>query len=212
MMLNVDKIYITHWSKLKNRKEILSKHLLDVGIKNFIWVENYDKDNWNVDNIKLDYPFIFGPNPMGRNLKHSEISLALKHCWIFKDALDKNYDSILIFEDDVILNDDFISRFNEYKKQLPSDWDLFFVGLCCDLHIQNQKDGINVYKTNISRCCHAYSISLSGLNKLKNNIGNINDAIDWYFNYIIPDLNINTYWSEPTIAIQNSKFESTVQI
>ncbi len=212
MVLNVDKVYITHWSKLTNRKELLSKHLLDNGIKNSIWVENYDKDNWNIDEIKSEYPFIFGLNPKGRNLNYSEISLALKHCWIFKDALIKSYDSIIIFEDDVILDEGFITKFNEYKKQLPTDWDLFFFGSCCDLNINNKKEGVNVYRTNISRCCHAYSISLSGLNKLKNNIPNINEAIDWHFNYIIPDLNLNTYWSEPTIAKQNSKFESTVQI
>lgn len=212
MVLNVDNVYITHWSKLVNRKELLAKQLLDRNITNCTWVENYDKSNWDINQIKSEYPLIFGLNPKGRNLNHSEISLALKHCWIIKDALSKGYKSILIFEDDVILDENFIEKYNEYKSQLPEDWDLFFVGSCCNLHITNQKNGVNVYQTNTSRCCHAYSISLSGLMKLKDELSNINEAIDWYFNYIIPVLKLNTYWSEPSIAEQNSSFESTVQL
>lgn len=212
MVLNVDNVYITHWSKLKERKELLTKHLLDINITNYNWVENYDKSTWDIEEIKSEYPLIFGLNPKGRNLNHSEISLALKHCWIIKDALSKGCQSILILEDDVILDDSFIEKYNEYKLQLPTDWDIFFVGSCCNLHINNQIKGVNVYKTYTSRCCHAYSISLSGLLKLKDEINNINEAIDWYFNYIIPELKLNTYWSEPSIAEQNSNFESTVQL
>jgi len=211
MILNVDKIYITHWSKLKDRKKLLLNHLEKLRIKNFKFVDNYDVDNWDINEIKSEYPLVFEPNIKGRYLRNSEISLALKHCFIIKDALKYNYNSIMIFEDDVRLIDSFIEDYNSYKNQLPLDWDLFFFGTCCNLHIHSIIKNINVYKTNTSRCCHAYSISNSGLKKIEKKINSINDAIDWYYNYIIPKLNLNTFWSEPPIAFQSNEFISTVQ-
>ena len=114
MSLNIDKVYITHWSKLTNRKEWLIKHLTENNIDNYTWAENYDKDNWNIEDIKKDYPLVFDLNPKGRNLKYSEISLVLKHCWIIKDAFTNGYDSVLILEDDVLLEDDFLLNFVKF--------------------------------------------------------------------------------------------------
>ena len=99
MSLNIDKVYITHWSKLTNRKDWLINHLSENNINSYTWVENYDKDNWNIEDIKIEYPSVFGLNPKSRNLKYSEISLVLKHCWIIKDAYQNGYDSILILEE-----------------------------------------------------------------------------------------------------------------
>ena len=211
MVLGVDKIYITHWSKLKERRELLLCHLEEKKIHNFEFIEIYDIENWLIDEIKKEYPLIFGPNINGIYLKYSEISLALKHCYIIKDALKNNYSSIMIFEDDVRLNDFFIEDYNNYVNQLPNDWDLFFFGTCCDLHINNTSEKINVYKTNKSRCCHAYSINNSGIIKLEKKLSLINNAIDWYYNYIISELKLNTFWSEPAIAFQSNEFSSTIQ-
>jgi hypothetical protein len=57
--MNLDKVYICHWNKLVDRKKWMIEHLSDRGIFNYEWVEDYDKDNWNVDEIKSEYPFIF---------------------------------------------------------------------------------------------------------------------------------------------------------
>lgn len=156
-MLNIDKIYICHWNKLSNRKEKLIEQLDRLGILDYEWVESYDKDNWNLSEIAMQYTKIFEADDDGRLLKPSEISLLLKHCWILKDSY-KKYESILVLEDDVVLDDDFINKFNFYKNQLPIDWDLAWVGSCCDLHAE-LVNGINVYKNSGSRCTHAFIVS-----------------------------------------------------
>lgn len=211
MTLDIDKIYITHWSKLTNRKKELLNHLHDCDIFDFEFIENYDKDMWNIEEIISEFPVIFKPNVKGRFLRHSEISLALKHCFIIKESIKNGYKSIIIFEDDVRLVHNFIENFNCHKKQLPDDWDLFFFGTCCDLHIENIEKGLNVYKAQTSRCCHAYAISENGLSKILDGLHTINDAIDWYYNYIIPKKNLNVFWSEPALAFQSELYFSTVQ-
>ena len=209
-MLQVDKVYVTHWNKLVDRKKLLSDQFISQGIDNVSWVENFDKDNWDINEVKSQFPFIFEKNVQGRYLRHSEISLALKHCWIMMDGIENNYDSILIFEDDVILAKSFVESFNKFKNQLPENWDICFVGSCSNLHCRTV-EGLNVYRVNQSRCCHAYMLSKSGLEKMKPHLNIINEAIDWYFNYKFREMNLNVFWFEPSLAEQSTKFESTVQ-
>ena len=50
------------------------------------------------------------------------------HLGIIKDAKKHNYDKILIFEDDVAADDNFVSLFSKKVKDLPKDWKLFYLG------------------------------------------------------------------------------------
>jgi GR25 family glycosyltransferase involved in LPS biosynthesis len=45
----------------------------------------------------------------------------------WKNFVKSKYDYLIIMEDDIILDDDFIDKFNFYKKELPEDWEVFFV-------------------------------------------------------------------------------------
>jgi|OM-RGC.v1.035158536 GR25 family glycosyltransferase involved in LPS biosynthesis len=46
-------------------------------------------------------------------------------------------ETYLILEDDVILEYDFSNRLNQYVKQLPIVWDMFYIGSGCNLHAKN---------------------------------------------------------------------------
>jgi GR25 family glycosyltransferase involved in LPS biosynthesis len=212
-LIDVDYIYICHWDKLVERKHHILEQLKIQDIKNYSFVTLYDTENWNIEQIKKDYPFIFNKDPKdNRFLKMSEISLLLKHCWCIYDAYNKKYDSIMILEDDVVFCNNFINYFNNFKNQLPKDWDCSWVGGCCNLYKHISDTNINVYPSNTSRCCHCYILSKDGINKIVKEIKNINQVIDWYFNDIIPRLGLNAFWFEPPLAIQSSVFNSTVQI
>lgn len=213
--INVDKIYICHWDKLKDRKEYIINHLNKKGIHDFEFIETYNKENWDIEKIKKEYPVIFNSfanNAFGITdilLKYSEISLVLKHCQIIKDVVDKKYKSVLIFEDDALLHNDFINQFNFYKLQLPNDWDLAWVGSCCNLHAPYQ-DGKNVYEMDGTRCTHAYAVSYEGACKIVSILESVNDAADWFLNRVIRQLKLKNYWFEPPLAYPNHRFITSI--
>jgi GR25 family glycosyltransferase involved in LPS biosynthesis len=212
-LIDVNHVYICHWNKLIDRKKHIIQQLNNHGIKNYSFVELYDKDEWNKEDILKEYPLVFNRDPKdNRFLKMSEISLLLKHSWCVRDSYEKKYNSIMILEDDVIFCDNFISYFNTFKLQLPDDWDCCWVGSCCNLHKNMENPNVNVYKSNTSRCCHCYILSKSGIKKIIKEIKNIHQGIDWYYNDIIPRLGLNAFWFEPSLAEQSTQFKTTVQI
>ena len=209
-MIDIENIYICHWKKLTERKSNLVAHLSEIGIKKYQWVEKYDKDSWNIEEIQKEYPLIFDNNPLGRKLKWSEISLTLKHSWIIKDSFEKGYDDVLVFEDDVILHPNFIEYFNLFKTQIPKDWDIVWIGSCCNLHAPCT-EGKYFYKADGSRCTHTFMLSKSCVNKIVNEVSNINDGSDFYYNFLIKKYNLNNYWMEPVLSYQNTNYKTTIQ-
>lgn len=209
MKIQVDNIYVCHYSKLRERKQYLRKHFSEVGLEKYEFVELYDKETWNTKELEKEYPKIFGLTPRQTKLKKSEISLTLKYCWIIKDAFEKKYKSILLFEDDVRLADNFIHNFNNFTNQLPEDWDMAWVGSCLNLHAQTEANK-NVYLMNGSRCTHAFMMSDKCINKIINDINHADDCADFYFNQLIEKFNLKNYWFEPSLAEQNKIFTTSI--
>lgn len=50
------------------------------------------------------------------------------HVRIWEDALSGGWDSVLVFEDDAILRDDFTAKFSEFMNAVPSDWEQIYLG------------------------------------------------------------------------------------
>ena len=109
-----------------------------------------------------------------------------------------------------------------YMKELPSDYDAFFLGSGCGLHI-DQKEIIpnkHIYQKNSSKCTDSYIISKNGAIKLNNFMKNeqskykINLPIDHWLNLAFKETNSNVYWCEPTIVKQGSEnniFKTTLR-
>jgi glycosyl transferase family 25 len=57
-----------------------------------------------------------------------EVGCLKSHLSVISDAIDKNYDKIAVFEDDVIFCDDFQERFEYYIKNVPDDWEIMYLG------------------------------------------------------------------------------------
>ena len=209
--MNLEKVYICHWKKLIDRKKELLKKLEDQNIKQFTFIEEYDKDNWNLAKLKELYPNVFERTPSGRFLNFSEISLLLKHYHILNELSVSDNSYSLVLEDDVIFCDDFLINLGKSFNQLPKDWDLVWIGTCCNLH-SDYIHGKYIYRENSSRCTHAYLISRKCANKILNNLTKITEAIDHSYNFFIKTLNLNNYWIEPSLAIQNPNYKTTIQI
>lgn len=118
------KTFILHYTPLVERKEhmnkLIEKHNLDAS-----YILNFDKEDMtDYDKEIYDFKSIW----QNRTLYLSNASLISKHIESYKRIVDENLEYGLILEDDVVLNDDFSEKIEDYYKQLPEDWDILFVG------------------------------------------------------------------------------------
>jgi glycosyl transferase, family 25 len=74
----------------------------------------------------------------------------LSHLEVVRGARQRGLPSVLIFEDDVVFDDQFEQKFREYIRQLPADWDMLFFGA---LH----KDELIRFSDNIGRITQSNS-------------------------------------------------------
>jgi GR25 family glycosyltransferase involved in LPS biosynthesis len=204
------KIFVLHYSKLVDRKKHILEQFNKQGIIDYEFIEKYDKDEIT------DYE----SNLFDTNYKKSTMSLHLKHNYVY-NIIAENYERALIFEDDVILCDNFMDKLNNYMTQLPENFDMLFLGDGWNFHIEKDKliPNKNIYEKCLyptswggdgaSRCTDSYIISKTCAKKLCERINNLEDkiklTIGWWLNAVARDNNFKVYWAEPTIVTQGSK-------
>jgi len=153
-----------------------------------------------------------------RNLRNGEIGVFISHLRIFKTIVENHYPMALIFEDDAIFCDNFLDKFNNILKKIPSDADILYVGgrftpdYC-------MRDGTmvsnNIIRHNINnkrwlgssmdkdRTMHAYIISFNLAKICLDNYNSsiiINNAVDAWLLNICLDNSINIYNSYPLLC------------
>lgn len=210
------KIFVVHYSKLVERKQYIIDQFLKHKITDFEFVEKYDKEDLQPTDTQ-----------MFSGLKDSHVSLFLKHLYVYR-LIAENHKHALILEDDVILTPNFMNILAHYTKQLPSSYDMLFIGDGCNLHIQKGKwrKGKYIYRKSLfptpgegggaSRCSDSYLMSQKCAAKLCDYVkrGKINVPVDWWLNAASRDNQFEVYWAEPTLVTQGSQsglFPSTLQ-
>jgi len=203
------KIFVLHYTKLVDRKASILKQFSEQGITNFEFVELYDKDSLTPTQLQK----------FGENLKLTEISLFLKHINVYY-KIAFNHNEALILEDDAILAQNFLLTLNAYREQLPANWDMFFLGDGCNLHVPKelQKEGQNVYERGVdplpwggngaSKCTDSYMISRACASQFTTHFSNSKKTpyqIDHWINDTARTLKPNVFWAEPTIVTQGSE-------
>ena len=203
------KLYCINLDRRTDRYEEVQKEFLKIGA-------NVERISGIDGKTQTDIP--------GLTLKErSCYGLTSTHYKIIKNAKINAYESILIFEDDVMFTDNFNEIFNEKIKFLPNDWDLFYLGGNHILHVdgfrlitgdQNFKVTKGNYKTlnyelcktPCTWCAHAVAISHKMYDRIlgeieKNPVNCIDVAL-----YFIQQEGCNTYSFLPSIAIQKGSF------
>ena len=207
------KIFVLHYAKLTSRKQHILKQFKNHGIHDFEFIELFDKKNITVENCPpFDKKYIMN--------RPGELSLHLKHFYVYHLIVKRNINEALIFEDDVVLCDGFMNKLTEYMTQLPSNYDMLFLGDGCSLHIPSNElvPEQYIYKKNVdtgdegnrgaTRCTDSYVIHNRCAKKLCDYITtkrNITLPIDWWLNIAARDINMDVYWGEPTIVTQGSQ-------
>jgi GR25 family glycosyltransferase involved in LPS biosynthesis len=152
------------------------------------------------------YPAIDGNQLQPNNyMKLGEFGCLLSHVSVLRNAKENEYEKILITEDDIEFSENFTDRFFEYIKDLPDDWDMFYLGanhaLCNKyetnppIHISN-----NIYKVNHAYAAHAYAVNMKCYNLVYKNLIEFKHPVDVVYSKIQSKLNV--YLFRPHLAWQ----------
>lgn len=213
------KIFVLHYAKLTERKRHIIEQFKKHGITDYEFIEKFDKDLITDDECpEFSRDYI--------NNRRAELSLHLKHIYIYRLMVREYYDEVLVFEDDVILSNGFIETLTRYMTQLPNDYDMLFIGDGCNLHIPQSMQTPNQYiyekclhetpwgGNGAAKCTDSYIISNMCAKKICDYIDTlitavdtkkINLAADWWLNQVARELQLKVYWAEPTIVTQGSQ-------
>ena len=225
-----DKIYAL---TLPKRESYIKKTLQTFGIKPEIFTPVLKK---NIDIDFLHREGIIDKNNLMKRtiflhpLKKSEISCSYGHISILKKFIRSKAKNCLIFEDDISdidknnLDIKNISKssignyetrnFNWYKKTLlkimktlPRDYDILFLGRCCDNCSKERKINDNLVKVYSPLCLHAYCVSRKGAINIINNLP-LKMTIDLFIAKLIRQKILKAYASYPSLFFQNIEIES----
>ena len=159
---------------------------------------------------------------LGNDLKSSQIAILRSHVGVISDALRMGYQKIALFEDDIIFCDDFESRFENYIKNVPSDWDIMYLGA----HFNDCKSPtlINNYIYKVDECYMCCAMILNNKNKLFENIieitKNESKPIDNYYHddilklfkgYIFMPTFVKT-WNTTSDASLNKNSSTNIEV
>lgn len=187
---NFDKIYCVNLNRRPDRLEEVQKEFERVGLSGIERFEAIDGSTYDWSHTKS-------------HLLVGELGLIETHINIIKEAIDKKYESILIFEDDVYFNDEFL-KIDEYMVALPTDWEMLYLGGNHTYgrppeHINNK-----VLRLNRTYTTHAIAIKSSLFELILENTKLMEKQIDVYY----ADLHTikNVYGFSPNLALQRIDF------
>ena len=191
----VDNIYLINMDKDKKRLKAITKECDNLNIK----FERFP--GVNVNNLSKNILDKYIPKEIQKYRTNGMIGCGLSHLFVWKDAINKNYKNIVVFEDDISFTDDFNEYFLNVIKEVPEDYDILYLGYKDTICDPPEDCSYNyVYKPYFPLNLHAYIVSNKGLKKLVNLINKIDEHIDWLIAGNIDKLNI--YASKKKIVNQ----------
>jgi GR25 family glycosyltransferase involved in LPS biosynthesis len=154
----------------------------------------------------------------------------LSHYYILKEMIKNNYEYIIIFQDDVILRDDFNTQINKLIKNIPEDAEIINFGFhkiaymknfealnindSIESQVQCKKDinnAVCILSDNVNPCSLAYLVTLKGAKNLVNYFDTTGflRATDWNYTDYMVSKNIN-YAHKIVLCTGNPKFGSDI--
>jgi len=162
----LDKIYIIHLKRSVHRHEHMLKQMEKQNIENYLFFDAIDAEN---DDLNANYDFSViskWRDPFSRKcITRGEIGCALTHYWVWEEIVSNQYSQVLILEDDVVLEDDFIQKLK--KIEVPKDMDFLYVGRRdCMSKEPEQEVNKDIVIPKYSYGLHGYILTLEGAKKL----------------------------------------------
>lgn len=227
-----DKIYIVHYTKLKDRYENIIPFLESSKVP-YEFITDYDKEDLNENLLKqfylgdeekflnkINYSYNF-LNCNYRILNEAEISCTIKHLVAIKKLSEECSNFGLILEDDAIFYENFNKNYKKCFEETPNDWDAIFLGEGCGVNFQTSKilngEKISENCYNVphpaTNCAEAYLMKPNIAKKVYEESIPFQLVSDWELGYQFHKLNCKIYWWYPSLVTQgsrNGKYQSTL--
>jgi glycosyl transferase, family 25 len=181
-----DKIYCINLDRRKDRWEETENELKKWGLLD--QVERYPA----VDGASLDNPY---------SINNGELGILTTHINLISDAKEKNYENVLILEDDIEFTKNIINV-DKYMELVPTDWDMIYFGGNHNKHMGKTIDMINdkIIKLNETYGIHCVAINNSMYDVILETIPKIMKPIDVYYSDL--QKSYECYGFNPSIALQ----------
>lgn len=216
----IEKVYvICHNVKEKERYDRLIVHLKEIGIPDdvVLFMAPVWSDELTNEIIFNVYdPFLPRPIPgltfKGRGLSKGEISLGLNFYACVRDAVQNNYNKIIVLESDIWLRNDFVIRLNHLLDDLKEqDWDFVSLGEGVGTrplnapksYYSNTKAYTPPHKW-VYRCTDSMLFQLPYLKKICQTFIPFREIIDWEMNFQNLLHNGKALWADPPLAEQGT--------
>ena len=143
------------------------------------------------------------------NLTVGQIAITYKHFLALQDMVLHGYPVAVIMEDNISFLDNVPAKIEKYLSQLPPDWDLLFdsdFGGWLFIESPTDDDKLVYLKSNYpteqcagaTKGAHFYIVNLKAAKLLVDNFLPFSDVSDWYLCQLIRDLNLRTFWANPS--------------
>jgi glycosyl transferase, family 25 len=204
--LDCDKVFVLHVKKGYEERRIHIENQMKLHDINFEYILDGDISDLN----EVIFNNYFASNL--HNYNHTP-SITYKHILAYKKAVINNYKSILIFEDDAILDKNFNNIFNksvlEFRLLKNSDHPTIISYENSELKYFSNKNLIKgklLYPNTFSRCAAAYLVNQAAAKLFIEDAetNKVNAIIDWWHNQLIEKKQLKMLWCFPTIVEQGS--------
>jgi GR25 family glycosyltransferase involved in LPS biosynthesis len=233
--MNINKIFVVHYTKLQQRKQSMESYLKQFGVQ-YEYIDEYDQEVLTKENISSFYypepqiheekikPLWDASIHKFRILNTAEISCTIKHLLAVKKVSESCTDYGLILEDDCMpKRETFIKEMKDIIRTIPDNWDGIFFGEGCGQRFID--DNINKNSLSInngwcqavhpaSNCAEAYLLKPAAAKKVYEASIPFQLVSDWELASSFYRLGLNIYWAVPPVFEQGSKngaFKSTLR-
>lgn len=211
MIMNcIDHIYIINLESRSDRWQMCLEQLIKYNIK------NYQRFNAIRPDLTKINPIEYSKNNMklSKNYIIGALGCKLSHLSIINDAKNHNYNKILILEDDFLLCNNFIEKYNNIIKNIQENninYNMLYLGFSLvrknvfiDTNINNLKKLTNAHTT------HAYILDKSFYDIIINEINSCYCELDVCYANMQKKYN-NIYGIFPSLITQRSSYSDIMQ-
>lgn len=200
--LGLDGILVLNVRSFVERRKNIERQLDPLGLR-YEFVHAYDVDDLNVGSVRKYL--------RGSGLSPGQLSCAMKHFHAFQLMVERNWQRVLILEDDVIVAPDFIEGIQDAIGESSGIQGLhvLFIGSGGNLYTPRNLlvPGQRLYKSAKGRLAEAYIISrrVAEMRIAWIERNGIVLPADNLFERIDHEMGVASYWLEDPVVVQGSK-------